>query len=439
MKNRLKSKWSIVDRQWSMDYRLWTIILLTAFSCTQKKDQASHDLYTCPMHPTVIQDKPGSCPVCGMDLVKKGQPGEEVKITAELNYLLKPTNTMVTSSIKTISPVQKSMNVQTNSNGIITYDTRRFTSLPIRFGGRIEKLFVKYNFQPIRKGQKILEIYSPELLTAQRDLLYLLKSDKGNSQLIEGAKEKLRLLGLSDSQISELATTCQENYSFTIYSPVDGYIVEEAIVNLLTPTDPAASVSMDGGMATSNSNAKQAPTSSSGGELLIREGMYLSTGQFIFKIVNTEQVWAEFDVYQRDAALINQNDQLRLTFDNTTEEVVANVNFIQPFFKNGESFVEVRVYLSNPANKFRIGQLVKAQFSIPSQNTLWIPVSSRLDLGTKEIAFTKRRGVFRPKEIITARQSGDWIEVMSGLEVSDSVAYRAQFMIDSESFVKVRN
>jgi membrane fusion protein, copper/silver efflux system len=448
MKDRLKKNKSMVDGQlsivtqpWTIDYRLLTsmLLLLLAFACTQNKDQANHDQYTCPMHPTVLQDKPGSCPICGMDLVKKGQPGQEVKITAELNYLLKSTNATVTSSIKTISPVQKSMNVETNSNGIITYDTRRFTSLPIRFGGRIEKLLVKYNFQPIRKGQKILEIYSPELLTAQRDFLYLLKSDKDNLQLIEGAKEKLGLLGLSDSQISQLATTSQENYSFTVYSPVDGYIVEEAVVNSLTPNDPAPSAAMDGGMATSNSNAKQASTRSSGGELLIREGMYVSTGQVIFKVVNTEQVWAEFDVYQRDAALINQNDQVHLTFDNTADDVVASVNFIQPFFKNGESFVKVRMYLSNANNKLRIGQLVKAQFSIPSKTTLWIPASARLDLGTKEIAFTKRRGIFRPKEIITSRQSADWIEVISGLEISDSIAYHAQFMIDSESFIKVRN
>ncbi len=432
---------SIVIRKWTIDYRLLTsmLLLLLVFSCTQKKDHASHDQYTCPMHPTVLQDKPGSCPVCGMDLVKKGQPGEEVKITAELNYLLKPTNAMVTSSIKTISPVQKIMNVETKSNGIITYDTRRFISLPIRFGGRIEKLLVKYNFQPIRKGEKILEIYSPELLTAQRDLLYLLKSDTDNVQLIDGAKEKLRLLGLFESQISHLATTSQENYSFSVYSPLDGYIVEEAVISASTPTDQAPSVAMNGGMATSSPNAKQTSIRSSGGELLIREGMYVSTGQIIFKIVNTDQVWAEFDVYQRDAAFISENDRVHLTFDSTTEEVLASVNFIQPFFKNGENFVKVRVYLSNAGNKFRIGQLVKAQFSIPSKNTLWIPVSARLDLGTKEIVFTKRRGVFRPKEITTSRQSDDWIEVISGLEVSDSLAYHAQFMIDSESFIKVKN
>src|SRR5439155_1581072 len=122
----------------------------------------------------------------------KGKHNEEVKITAELNYLLKPVNSVVISSINTVAPVRKSMDVEVKANGIITYDTRSLTTISSRLNGRIEKLFVRNNFQPIYKGQKILEVYSPELLTAQRDLLYLLKSDKENSQLIEGAKEKLR-------------------------------------------------------------------------------------------------------------------------------------------------------------------------------------------------------------------------------------------------------
>lgn len=429
----------MVDSQRSMDYRLWAVILLMAFACTQKKDHTNNDQYTCPMHPTVIQNAPGSCPVCGMDLVRKGQPGEEVKITESLNYLLKPTNATVTSSIKTITPIQKSMNVEIKSNGMITYDTRRFTSLPIRFSGRIEKLLVKYNFQSIRKGQKILEIYSPELLTAQRDLFYLLKSDKDNTQLIEGAKEKLRLLGLSDSQISQLMTTTQESYSFAVYSPVDGYVIEEAIANALAPTDQSSGQLMEGGMASSSTGEKQSSIRSTNRELLTREGMYVSAGQTLFKIVNTEHVWAEFDVYQQDASYIRKNDRVSLTFENIAEEVEATVNFIQPFFKNDENFVKVRIYLSNVGNKFGIGELVKVRFSIPTTNALWIPVSSRLDLGTKEIVFTKRRGIFRPKEVITSRQSGEWIEVKSGLEVSDSLAYNAQFMIDSESFIKVRN
>src|SRR5690348_12669318 len=124
-------------------------ILLLLASCNRGGQQAEADTYTCPMHPTVISDRPGTCPVCGMDLVRKGKPGEEVKITSELNYLLKPTNAMVVSSIRTVTPIQKQMEFATTANGIIAYDTRRATSIPIRFGGRIEKLMIKYNFQPV--------------------------------------------------------------------------------------------------------------------------------------------------------------------------------------------------------------------------------------------------------------------------------------------------
>lgn len=416
------------------------ILFMLATACNRGKQHAGHDQYTCPMHPTIIQDKPGTCPICGMDLVRKGQPGEEVKITAELNYLLKPTNAMVISSIRTVLPVQKTMDVTTKANGIITYDTRRFTSIPIRFAGRIEELSIKYNFQPIRKGQKILEIYSPELLNFQRDLLYLLKSDKENLQLINDAKEKLRLLGIADSQINQLISTGQESYSFAVFSPVDGYVVEEAALTALTASDqPSTPSSMDGGMASGGgSNVKQTSVSQSS-ELRTREGMYVTAGQSIFKVINPEYLWAEFDVYQRDAAFVKVNDPLLLTFDNTPETSEAKVNFVQPFFKNGESFVKVRVYLSNAGNKFRVGQLLTASFNKPAKDSIWIPLSARLDLGVKEIAFYKRRGVFRPKEIVTARQSGDWIEVIRGLEVGDSLAYNAQFMVDSESFIKVRN
>ena len=448
MRNNWKNKLSTVYGQqslagkqpWTVVYQPWLLVILlfVAGACHQSNDHASQDQYTCPMHPTVIQDKPGTCPVCGMDLVRKGKPAEEVKITAELNYLLKPANAIVISSIKTVMPVQRQMNASTTANGVITYDTRRFSSIPVRFGGRIEKLFIKYNFQPIRKGQKILEIYSPELVTAQRDLLYLLTSDKENTQLIESAKEKLRLLGLSDSQINQLISTRKESYSFGIFSPVDGYIVEDAVLATITASSQPAGASMNGGMA-GNSSVKQTSNPIPTTELLTREGMYASSGQVIFKVVNTEQVWAEFNVYQKDAAIIKINEPIHLIFDNPSEEMEAKVNFIQPFFKDGESFSKVRAYLPNNNSRFQIGQLVMAAFTQSSEASQWIPITAKLELGTKEIVFIKRRGVFRPKEITTARQSGDWMEVTAGLEPDDSIAYNAQFMVDSESFIKVRN
>ncbi len=410
---------------------LFVLIALIVVSCNNQNEHATHDQYTCPMHPTVIQDKPGSCPICGMDLVRKGQPGEEVKITAELSYLLKPTNAMVVSSIKTILPVEKSVDVISKINGTIAYDTRRFAEVPIRFSGRIEKLFVRYNFQSVRKGQKILEIYSPDLATAQRELLYLLKSDGDNAALIEKAKDKLKLLGVSDSQISELITSGKESYSFAVYSPVDGYVMETR-----NGSETSAS-SKSGGMGESSEKSSEKESySTEKSELQTRAGMYLNAGESIFKIVNTENVWAEFDVPQKEASALKVNYPVTIEM-NESESAEAKLDFVQPFFANGESFVKVRVYLKNSYNQYRVGQLVNASFNKPSSKSIWIPQSAVLDLGTKQVVFIKRQGIFRPKSVVVFKKSYDWTGV-TGLESTDSIAYNAQFMMDSESFIKVK-
>jgi Cu(I)/Ag(I) efflux system membrane fusion protein len=381
--------------------QLSILILLT--TCSQNK-HAHTEQYTCPMHPTVVKDTPGTCPVCGMELVLKQKRSEE-KIANELNYLLQPVNSSVVSSIKTVTPLRKSAEIKTRANGIITYDTRSFTTISSRISGRVEKLFVRYNFQPIKKGQKILEIYSPELLTAQRDLLYLLKSDKENSQLIDGAKEKLGLLGATDQQINQLVSTGKESASFSIYSPTDGYIV--------------------------NSGETQS-------ELDVREGMYVTASQTIFKVANAKNVWAEFDLYSKDASLIKVNDPIQITVNELKEEIEEKVNFVEPFYKEGENFFRVRVYVSNPNGKYRIGQLISATFNTSMQESLWIPATAQLDLGTKRIVFIKREDTFEPIGIITGNQSNNLIEVLKGIDAGDSVAYNAQFMIDSESFIKIK-
>ena len=411
---RKNEMWKVESRKlkvntlrWNIDYRLMALVLLIAFGCSQKK-QAQTEQYTCQMHPTVVKDKPGICPVCGMDLVLKGKHNNEVKITEELNYLLKPVSSSVISSIKTVIPVRKTVDIKASANGIITYDTRALTTISNRISGRVEKLYVKYNFQPIRKGQKILEIYSPELLTAQRDLLYLLKSDKENSQLIEGAKEKLRLLGASDQQIDQLESSGKESASFGIYSTTEGYIINSG----------------------ENQNDQK--------ELDVREGMYVTASQVIFKVASAKNIWAEFDLYSKDASLIKVNDPIRITIDELKEELNENVNFVQPFYKEGESFTKVRVYLSNTNGKYRIGQLVSASFNKSARGSLWIPVMAQLDLGTRKILFIKKEKIFRPVEITTGNQFDNLIEVLKGIDAGDSIAYNAQFMIDSESFIKIK-
>ncbi len=431
-------KHAIIDRLTSV-YCLFSIVLLLALGgCSNKNDHAHAQEYICPMHPTVLQNKPGQCPVCGMDLVLKGKVGDEVKITQELNYLLKPTNVSVVGSIKVITPILKSQSINTETSGVITYDTRRITAVPIRISGRIEKLMIKYNFQPIHKGEKILEIYSPELLTAQRDLLYLQKSDAENVQLIESAQEKLKLMGVTDQQIAQITSSRKEIHSIPVYSSVNGYIMEESA---LRGSAPSTTSSPPASSAMNRESTMQTPSSNKPiqTEIQIREGMYVTSGQTIFNIVNTEQVWAEFQILPGDPKEIKLNDPISLSFDSDQEEIQSTISFIQPFYQEGENFVKLRVYLSNPQHTYQIGQLVKGKLKTESGKSLWIPIRASIDLGTEKIAFTKRNGTFRPKSIISGKTFDDWIEVISGITMQDSIAYDAQFLMDSEGFIKVKN
>ena len=134
----------------------------------------------------------------------QSRPGEEVKITEDLARLIKPPNETVVASIKTLKGEFKSMPVSLQAQGVITYDTRNIYTIPARIGGRLDKVYLKYTFQPVHKGQKVAEIYSPELLNAQRELLYLLENDRGNKEIIESSKNKLYLLGATQNQVDEI-------------------------------------------------------------------------------------------------------------------------------------------------------------------------------------------------------------------------------------------
>jgi hypothetical protein len=357
-----------------------------------------------------------------MDLVRTARPGEEVKITGELGSLLKPTNSVVTASIRTVFPVRKAMEIVIEAKGTISHDTRKIATISTRFGGRIEKQYIKYRFEPIHKGQKILEIYSPELVTAQRELLYLHDKDAGNNEIVGSSRAKLQLLGLTESQVDQIVSSGKESYSFPVYSPVEGYIMEHS------GSEPTAS--------RMSADADQSMDESRG--LKIREGMYVTTGESLFTVVSHSALWAELDLYPEDAPYVKLNDPVTITLDDSPRErIESKVSFIQPFVKNGENLISVRMYLSNPHSHYHAGQLVSATFTTLSGNSIWIPATARLDLGTRDIAFIKQYGVFHPRVISTGRRSTDWIEVLAGLDPRDSIAYHAQFMVDSEGFIKV--
>jgi Cu(I)/Ag(I) efflux system membrane fusion protein len=442
-KNWKNSQQSTVNSQrlWSVVLGLWTlaVTILTMTACSSDKHAEHADTYTCPMHPTVVSDRPGTCPVCGMDLVRKARPGEEVKVTEELARLIKSPNESVVASVKIIKGEFKSMPVSVKAQGIVTYDTRSIYTIPARIGGRLEKVFLKYSFQPVRKGQKVAEIYSPELITAQRELLYLIENDSRNSALIESAKSKLQLLGATQSQIDDVIRSKEASFTFSIYSAYDGYVIREdqEAPAVTTTSSSSSSSGMDGGMGASgaSSTPKSTAMNASGSEL-IREGNYVSTGQTLFKVVNTSALRIELDLPVAQAGRVAMNDDVELDLGNQMM-VQAKVDFVQPFFTEGEEFVKVRLYVKN-AGELKIGQLVSATIQMKPVESLWVPREAVLDLGLEKIVFTKERDAFKPVNVKVGIRTDGWVEIIQGISSSDEIASNAQYLVDSESFIKTK-
>ncbi|WJS93467.1 efflux RND transporter periplasmic adaptor subunit [Flavobacterium johnsoniae] len=422
-----------------------SILVLTA--CNKKTEHNSkpahqhstNQEYTCPMHPEVIQDKPGSCPICGMELVARHTPGTETAIDSSLKHLLKPVNEQVVSNISVIKADQSTKIFSMQVQGIITYDTRDQTSISSRVSGRIERLLINYNYQPVKKGQLIMEIYSPDLAAAQRELLFIYQSDP-NNPMLQKAKDRLSLLGMQQGQIQQVLKTGKISYRIPVYSNATGYILDNTAAANASTAAPAASpqsAPSDDGMgamgssssAASNSSAST-PTSSA---IMLREGQYVGAGQSLFTIYTNKNLIAEFAFDPSVSSQIKKGQKL-VFYEPSDKQTVytGTIGLIQPVFKEGSNFTIARIYLQD--NKFQTGKLVTAAIPIVSKGW-WLPQSAVLNLGNKSIVFKKEQDVFVPREVKT-KNNGDGM-VLIDQDISNwNIASNAAYMIDSESFIK---
>ncbi|MGV3586787.1 MAG: efflux RND transporter periplasmic adaptor subunit [Adhaeribacter sp.] len=429
------------------------LLPLTFLGCREKHNHTAEagTTYTCPMHPQIVKNEPGSCPVCGMDLVpQQTQNNSPQPVSSSLNYLLQPTNQVVIANIKTVTPITKAVETEITLPGVITYDTRRQYSIPARFGGRIERLYVQFNYQPVSKGQKLFEIYSPELVTAQQELIYLLQHDAQNTDLIRAAKQKLQYLGVSDAQINQISKTQKASYTFPVYSPYNGYVVDPAVTaapsSVVVSNNASASAGgsgmsgMGGGMAntTGTSNIPAATNANPESGFSIREGMYVNTGQTLFSVINAEHLWAEFNVSSTEAATLQKGTPITLSFNQTAAEPIhTKVYLVQPFYEAGENFAQIRALLPGTNKAALVGQLVTGKIMHATGSALWVPQAAVLDLGNSAVVFRKIKGAFQPIRITTGQRTGELIEVQSGLEAQTEIAGNAQYLVDSESFIRV--
>lgn len=414
---------------------LWFALLVSLFaaSCTKKDAPVQHShaesveaVYTCPMDPEVISDKPGSCPICKMDLVLK-QPAAikpvEISKTKEvqLEALLNPTNEFVVSNIPVTSPQKSAEQIKIEALGNIAYDTRQVGSISARVSGRIEKLYVRYRFQKIIKGQRLLDIYSPELMTAQQNLLFLLKNDPGNTPFIEAAQEKLRLLGFNDAQIKQLIQSGQPALTLPIYSNYTGHVHEAANGSTMSAKSGAMN---DLSLLTE--------------ELSLKEGMYLQKGESIFTVYNPDRAWAILSIYGESQGLVKTGNRVQIMPETAPDKAFgATIDFIEPFFRNDSKTLIARVYFNNSQLKIPIGSQVKATITGNTKATYWLPSSAVLSLGLDAVVFRKTQSGFNTLKVTTGISYQDYIQVLSSINSTDTVAINAQYLMDSESLIKV--
>lgn len=401
--------------------------------------------YTCPMHPQIVREAPGQCPICGMDLVPKVlDNATAAPASADLDQVSQAPNAAVLAAVATVRPVAEGAAADTLTlPGVVDYDPRRSRAVAARFGGRIEQLAVRFNYQPVRRGQKLLELYSPELVTAEQELIFLLENDADNVPLVSGARQKLRLLGLTDQQLRELARTRRASYRVAIFSPCDGYVVETLAASVPIPATATGSISPSpepgmsaGGLADNSAAGPVQPQ-----PLTLTEGAYVSTGQTLFQVVNTDQIWGLFQPTPAELARLRPGQPLRVVAEGTgLPPRTARLDLVEPEFRTGASVAAVRVYLPNPQGRLRRGQRLTGQL-VPTAapagaGSFWLPRAAVVDLGTRQVAFVRRGATFVPVAVQVGQRTAGQVQVLRGLAGPEEVAANGQYLIDSEGFIQ---
>lgn len=361
--------------------------------------------------------------------------------TDELSGLQQPTNRIVFSDVKTIVPRRQLYAPVVKATGIISYDPRLLNTISARFSGRIEKLYVRFNFEKVSKGQRIMDVYSPEILTAQEDLILLLTSSPNDTSIINSSKQKLRLLGLTNEQLLQIEKTKKPINPLPLYSPYSGHIHDIGINNI-DDDNENMNIGMNSDMNGSSSSADKIQVnnlpSSQSSSLTTIEGMYLQKGQAVFAVYNTNNVWAVLDIFPADASLIKVGDKVTITAETNPDNIISShISYIEPVAGQNASSLKARVYLQNSVRlNLKIGTLISAKIETNEIDGMWLPRNAVVNLGQNQVVFLKIENYFVTKFIQTGISNDSMVQIITGLEGTEQVAVNAQFLVDSESFIK---
>jgi Cu(I)/Ag(I) efflux system membrane fusion protein len=385
-----------------MKYILSILFLLVFFSCKEKKQIAEQDpnvSYTCPMHPEIVQHTSGSCPICGMDLVKV----EKKNATADENIMLSDQQIQL-GNIRVDTVGKNAIGNETILTATLNIDETKSTTVSARVSGRIERLYFKNEGDYIPKGAKLYDLYSEELNNAKQEYLLALEKQRvlDNSiidlkQFIQSAKTKLLLWGMSEAQISELERTKKASALTSFYSPTSGYVTM-----------------LEG-----------------------HEGDYIMEGGTIVRLANLSSLWAEAQVYTSQLSEFDAKGSATVQFPELGKEVKGSIQLVNPEINPDTRINLVRVSIPNVANQLKPGMPAYVVLRNRQRNSLTLPIDAVIRNEKMNTVWLQiDRNTFKSIMVQTGLESNGLIEIRSGLKEGDVVVTSGAYLLNSEFIFK---
>ena len=364
-------------------------------------DHPEGTTWTCSMHPQIQRDAPGNCPICGMELI----PMKEDEDDGEAGqYTVKLSNAaMKIAEVEMTTIERKAPYKEVYLPGKVMADERNIAELTARYPGRIEKLTINFTGQKVRKGQVLAEIYSPELVTAQRELFEAMKFKETNPSYYRATRNKLKLWDLTEAQIDQIEQSGDVDFYFDVLSPITGTVTMRHVTL----------------------------------------GDYVKEGTALFEVVDLSHVWVMFDAYESDIPWVKMRDKIKFKIKSMPgREFESTVTFIDPVINPMSRVAKVRAELDNPRDLLKPEMLADGLLKtmLPgSGDQVVIPKSAVLWTGKKAVVYvmtSDHNNMFQFREIELGADAGDYYVVESGLEEGEMVASNGVFKIDAAAQLK---
>jgi Cu(I)/Ag(I) efflux system membrane fusion protein len=380
--------------------------IATASDTTVEK---AADVYICPMHPTVVSPTPGSCPICGMALVKR-EPAAPAASTAsgDLQAIALSPEQRVTANVRTVKVVLDTHTGELVTTGRVTFDERRLAQITSYSAGRIEKLYANFTGDTVRRGEVVATIYSPDLFATQQEYLLALQNRErmrragfdnarnASEDLVESTRRRLSLMGMSASQITQLERSGKPIFATNVVAPVSGIVTRKLAV----------------------------------------DQQYVAQGQPLLEVADLSRVWVEADVYEQQLPDVKLGQVVEITSPAVPGTTLrGTVGFIQPVLTGATRTARVRIELPNPSLTLKPDMYVNVRIiGEPAPPHIMVPATAVLDRGQKKFVWVETtQGSFEPREVQTGQRHGEAVVIVSGIAAGDSVVVEGGFLLDSEA------